>query len=135
MTPRRQIRDILAANGMDPVQELIDLVKDINEDKAEFKRGLKEIRIEELRREAIRDGIELDKVKLRVLQVLNDATQREDDQAIKLAELEVRKQAEADRKKLEGGGKVVNEYIIPAYGRESGDRGRMIRLERGSEDD
>lgn len=129
-SPRKQIRDLLAENGLDPVQALIDLANDLARDKESYKEELDNITNEDYKREVIKGGIDIDKVRLRTLQTLNDAAQREDDQKIKLAELELKRQSE-DKKQL-GTGRVVNEYIIPAYDRQlqSDGKYKLIKLEQ-----
>lgn len=132
MKNRKPIRELLAEKGMDPIDAMIDLVDELKRDKEKFKRGIDQISIEEFKREAIKSGLDIDKVKLRVLQALNDAVQREDDQAIKLAELQFKRESEdRKQKELSGDRKVHHEYVIPGYAREVSADGKykMIKLE------
>ena len=87
--------------------------------------------MDQLKREAIKEGLEIDKVTLRVLQSLNDAAQKEDDQKIKLAELELKKEAEEKKQReLKGNHKVIQEYIVPGYTKQvENGKTRLIKLE------
>ena len=132
MKNRKEVRQILADNDMDPIQALVDLLNDLRKDKKKFKLTLENITMDQLKREAINEGLEIDKVTLRVLQSLNDAAQKEDDQKIKLAELELKKQAEEQKRKALSGDnrRVVQEYIIPGYSKQvTNGKTNIIKLE------
>lgn len=126
----RSIREVLAESGMDPIEEMIGLVNDLSSDKEMVNEDLPND--PHLRRELILSAIDLDKLKLKALQNLNDARQREDDQAIKIQDQRMRKE-ELEAKRNEsrrGSGEVVNEYMIPRYDKQLIDgKYRLIRLE------
>lgn len=107
------IRELLIKKGFDPAADMIDLALTLKEDKDYIREKLEEIGNDALKADMLVKSIDLDKVRLSTLKALSDAKQKEDDQAIKLA------QGGGDNS-----GKKI-EYIIPKYKEITGEDGRV----------
>lgn len=155
MEPTRSIRETLSQKGFDPIEKIISLVNNVNIQRDLYHGGYKRkirSRLSAFKLDEtplpdngedseettdpghILAGLELDKIELKALSLLNDARQREDDQRIKLMEHELRKneleerREERQSKSAPSGSTIV--YSIPAYGKELIDgKYKLVKLD------
>lgn len=96
------IRDLMLEKGFDPAEDMIELAKNLKEDKEYIRGQIEEIGNSSMKAQMLVESVGIDKTRLATLKALSDAKQREDDQRIKLAQT------------ADNTGMIV-EYSVPKY--------------------
>jgi len=115
----------MAERKFDPAEKMIDLLDDLTFDRTKFAKEIEHVldnvNDDDLKRELIKETVDIEKLKLAVLKALQDAKQKEDDQYIKIKdqlirkeELQLKRETQTN-KQGSGDGRVVNQYIVPNY--------------------
>lgn len=131
----KQIRELLSENNFDPAQEMIDLAKGLKDDEQEYKEKIKEYAdLPEIQVQMLVNSNRNYKTRLDVLKALTDAKQKEDDQRLKLEELELKKRDDERKQRvIDGTDKpTTTTFFIPAMRKEVVDgKIKLINLSDG----